>query len=221
MRSFSRQFGSDSLEVRAENTVRLREEVGLPGQPQIPLLGMVTRLDYQKGVDLAVQALERLSDQAWQLILLGTGDPAIEKMCTAFASRHGERVRFVNQFDPDLSRRIYAGSDLLLIPSRYEPCGLAQMIGMRYGALPLVRSTGGLRDTVQDIDLTPDGVGFVFEEEDPGTLAESIRRALRQFPARDVWQAAQVRAMGRDHSWKVSALEYMELYRRAGKSLAS
>jgi starch synthase len=219
--AISSQYDSASLEKRVENTAHLRAEFGLPDLPQVPLLGMVTRLDFQKGVDLAVKALELLSSPAWQFILLGTGDPAIEEMCAEFASRHGERVRFINQFDPGLSRRIYAGCDLLLIPSRYEPCGLAQMIGMRYGALPLVRSTGGLRDTVQDIDLTADGVGFVFEEEVPGTLAERIRRALQLFTERDVWQAAQVRAMDRDHSWNASALKYLELYRRAGKPLGS
>ncbi len=215
------RFDAASLGKRIENTARLREEFGLPAMPEVPLLGMVTRLDFQKGVDLAVEALERLPDQPWQFILLGTGDPAIEQMCAGFASRHAEQVRFVAKFDPGLSRRIYAGCDLLLIPSCYEPCGLAQMIGMRYGALPLVRSTGGLRDTVQDIDLTPDGVGFVFEEEDPGVLADCLRRALQRFPEKNVWQKTQVRAMGRDHAWRKSAQAYLELYRQAGGSVGS
>jgi starch synthase len=177
---------------------------------------MVTRLDTQKGVDLALEALTLLEDEPWQFVLLGTGDPELERAAQAFVRVHLGRARALLRFDSALSHRVYGGADILLVPSRYEPCGLSQMIAMRYGCIPVVRATGGLRDTVRDDDAG-DGNGFVFEAASPDSLAGAMRRAMRAFADRGRWGALQNRAMNADFSWRRSAEKYTDLYRRAAR----
>ncbi len=216
--NISAQFDTTTVEIRSQDTAHLRKTLGLP-ETAGPLMGMITRLDYQKGVDLALEALAQIVDLPWQFVLLGTGDQRLEQLCQTLADRFPDRVRFLQKFDPLLSRQIYAGCDLILIPSRYEPCGLAQLIGMRYGAVPVVRSTGGLKDTVQDVDVDPGGVGFTFEDEDPDAFAAALRRAIIVFRKHDIWRELQVRGMRRDHSWDASARSYVQLYEKASRSL--
>ncbi len=205
-------FDANSLEARGEIKRGLQSELGLPVDGGLPMIGMVGRLDRQKGVDLALTALGSLTDRSWQWVLLGQGDPAIEDLAREFATRHPQRARAELRFDSTLARRIYGGVDMLLVPSRYEPCGLSQMIAMRYGAVPVVRATGGLKDTVVDVDSGERGTGFVYQEATPEALAVSIRRALDAYGNPGTWRSLQEAAMRTDHSWDVSAEAYFDLY---------
>ncbi|MGA9191292.1 MAG: glycogen/starch synthase [Anaerolineales bacterium] len=205
-------FDVDSLESRAQIKRGLQSELGLAVDERLPMIGMVGRLDRQKGVDQALTALGELGGRPWQWVLLGTGDPAIEDQARSFATRYTERARAELRFDSTLARRIYAGVDMLLVPSRYEPCGLSQMIAMRYGAVPVVRSTGGLKDTVSDVDSGGQGTGFVYEEDSPQALATAINRALDAYADPQAWRSLQQTCMRVDNSWYVSAEAYFDLY---------
>ncbi|HET7010645.1 MAG TPA: glycogen/starch synthase [Anaerolineales bacterium] len=214
------RFSSRRLEPRDKNRTALRRELGLPDEPDTPLLGFIGRLDPQKGLDLALAALETRFSSNWQFVLIGTGRWELARQATGFATAHAGRARFLERHDAPLSRRIFAGADILLVPSRYEPCGLVQMIGMRYGCIPVVHNTGGLRDTVVDYRL-PDSTGFVFDAPDPEALAHAIDRALETHSDKRRWRALQRRAMARDHSWESSARQYVDLYRSAKRERAS
>lgn len=205
-------FDRNTLPAREQNGRLLREELGLGGDPEGPMIGMITRLDYQKGVDVGLDALSTLAGEPWEFVLLGTGDPAITHKAGDFSNRYSERVRFVNGFDHNLARRIYGGSDILLIPSRYEPCGLSQMIGMRYGSVPLARSTGGLRDTVYDVEARGRGNGFLFDEPTTTAAANAIRRAFAVYRDENKWLDIQQNGMAMDFSWNQSASKYLALY---------
>jgi starch synthase len=151
-------------------------------------------------------------DSEWAAIFLGTGDPELEAMVGALATEFPGRVAAIMRFDQDLARRMYAGLDMILIPSRYEPCGLAQLIGMRYGCIPVVRATGGLMDTV-DPYIPPDrGTGFRFEAISAGALAGILDMAITTFQQKETWRRMQVRAMSQDFSWQQSASRYRSLY---------
>jgi starch synthase len=208
-------FSSNDIGPRMKNKHALQSELGLETESQIPLLAMVTRLDQQKGIDLVLDALVEMMNESWQFVLLGTGDPALEEWAEQFSSRHPDRIRFVRRFAPKLARRIYGGSDLMIIPSRYEPCGLAQMIAMRYGCIPVVRSTGGLKDTVEDYEPDDKGTGFTFGPAEPKALRDAIHRGLNLFDDQAAWRALQRRAMMKDFSWLKSAEDYYDLYQGA------
>ena len=175
---------------------------------------MISRMDQQKGVDLAVEALEQAIFKDWQAILLGTGNPELEEACRKLERDYPDRIRAAIRFDAKLSRRMYAGGDILLMPSRYEPCGLAQMMAMRYGCVPLARATGGLKDTIVDADSdVKHSTGFLFEPATGAALAQALERALAVYADKKRWQAIQVRGMGLDFSWEKSALAYVLLYK--------
>jgi len=205
-------YDRQTVASRAPNKADLLRSVGLPAEARMPLLAMVTRLDAQKGVDLAMEAVGQLADLRWQFVLLGTGDPVLEDRAGAFAAREPQRVRFLPTFDAELARRIYAGADMILVPSRYEPCGLVQMIGMRYGAVPIVCATGGLKDTVLAYGREGQGTGFLFGPAEPRALAESIREAFGVFEDAHAWRGLQQRGMAQDFSWDRSARAYADLY---------
>jgi starch synthase len=206
------RFGIDSLELRAENKKSLLAEFDLPYDPQIPLLILISRMDQQKGIDLALASLAQMADRPWQAILLGTGDPIIESACRSLQAEFPDRVRAAIRFDTRLSRQMYAGGDVLLMPSRYEPCGLAQMIGMRYGCVPLARSTGGLRDTIfEDAPDRPNN-GFLFDEVKTEALNAALTRCLDRFADRKAWRQLQLNGMQQDFSWEKSAIQYANLY---------
>ncbi len=158
------------------NKAALQERVGLPVLPDVPVLGMVTRMDVQKGVDIALRGLKMLGKQNWQLILLGAGDPKLEKMAKDLQAQMPDRVRVETRYDAKLARQIYGGADVFLMPSRYEPCGISQMISMRYGCLPLVSAVGGLADTVTDGQT-----GFTFVGTKVKPFNDAIRRALNSI----------------------------------------
>ncbi len=205
--SITAKFNADHLDARAANKAALQKRFGLAIDPSIPLLAMVTRFDPQKGVDIALEALRHVNDLPWQAIFLGTGHANLEASARRLEADLPDRVCAVLRFDARLSREIYAGADIFLMPSRYEPCGLAQMIAMRYGALPLARAVGGLRDTI-----VHNQTGFLFAGASPHALSVSLRSALKKFPNAKTWRAMQRRAMAQDFSWARSAGQYVELF---------
>lgn len=206
-------------EKRPANKRQLQSDSGLQIREDIPVIGMVSRLVEQKGLDLAIPALRRLlADTEVQFIVLGTGDPHISHQIWQLGQDFPWRVRTFLQYDGAVAQRIYAGCDIFLMPSRYEPCGIGQMLAMRYGALPLVRETGGLADTVQNYDNgdADTGTGFVFNWQEPDAVLGTMRWALDVFHNRNqAWQRMQERAMQIDFSWGKSALQYIDLYHKA------
>ena len=204
-------YTEKDLSARWANKQALLAEFSLVADNNLPLLAMIGRVDQQKGFDLAVKALRELPNTPWQAILLGTGDPIMEESCRKLEKEFPDRVRAAIRFDTQLSRRIYGGADMLLMPSRYEPCGLAQMIAMRYGCVPIARATGGLKDTIIDMPIK-NRTGFLFDEASPEALATAIQRGLDCFRDRQEWQAIQLQGMKQDFSWRQSALAYAQIY---------
>jgi starch synthase len=181
-----------------------------------PLLGVIGRLDPQKGFDLVTGAAPALVEKDARLIVLGTGHADLIAGLRELADEHPDRVVVLDRFDRDEARRIYAGADLFLMPSRFEPCGQGQLISMRYGTPPVVRSCGGLADTVIDADADPEvGNGFVFEAAEPEALAEAVERAMTALADTPRFHAIQARGMGRDHGWRAPARQYQAAYERA------
>lgn len=207
-----RNYTADSLDLRPENKLALQQQLDLPTNLRLPLFGMVSRLDQQKGVDLVIEALRKLPDRSWQAVFLGTGDPVLENALRALQEEFPNNVRAILRYDAVLSHRIYAGADLFLMPSRYEPCGLAQMIAMRYGCVPVVHATGGLKDTVQEGKN-----GFLFTEPSVEALLEAIQRAIAVYTHPTRWRRFQRDGMAQEFSWEKSAAQYFRLY----QSLAS
>jgi starch synthase len=205
-------YGLDDLDTRRENKAALVREFGLNPDPSIPLLVMITRMDPQKGVDLVPGALRQTTDRLWQAVLLGTGQPHIEKEVKALQAELPSRVQALIRYDAALSHRLYAGADLLLMPSRYEPCGLNQMIAMRYGCVPLARSVGGLSDTIEDYDQSSASNGFLFKAASSEALAGALRRALDVYARPADWRDLQKRGMQQDFSWERSARHYRDVY---------
>ncbi|MFN0095141.1 MAG: glycogen synthase [Dehalococcoidia bacterium] len=207
-----------AVEGRSANRGALRRELGLPERDG-PVVAMVSRLTEQKGVDLVLRAIGEILSCGAQLVVLGQGDAGLREELTRLQAAFPESVRLTERFDDTLARRIYAGADLFLMPSRYEPCGLGQLIAMRYGAVPLGRRTGGLADTILDADEHPEtGTGFLFNEFSPHAFAGGLERAVRAFRTPELWRKLQVNGMSRDYSWGASAQHYVEAYVAALRS---
>lgn len=205
-------YSSADLSSRVANKLALQAEFNLPAAPKVPLLILVSRMDAQKGVDIAVESLRLLRKFRWQAILLGSGDPALEQECLKLQDEYPDQVRTALRFDSKLSHRMYAGGDILMMPSRYEPCGLSQMNAMRYGCIPVVRATGGLKDTVHELPGKDGGTGFACQKALPVDFAAAIKRALDTYAHSSQWQSLQLSAMAQDFSWNASALTYARLY---------
>ncbi len=201
---------------KATNKTALQARMKLPQQPGVPLIGMVSRLDEQKGLDIMEKAAPDFVGLDFQLVVLGTGRPQYHQFVSRLAAENPTKVAASLEFNNALAHLIYAGSDIFLMPSSFEPCGLGQLIAMRYGTVPLVRHTGGLVDTVEP--LSPDlkkGAGFVFKPYEPGPLAETMRTAVAAFRSRRAgWKTLIPRIMSQDFSWRASAARYQALYRR-------
>lgn len=209
-------YDASSLEKKERCKAELIRKVGLSPSPS-PLIGMVSRLDKQKGFDILSEAVEPLlSEGEIQLIVLGRGRGYYEELVSSLAQRYPSQMKAIIAFDIPLSHLIYAGADLFLMPSEFEPCGLGQLIAMRYGTIPIVRQVGGLADTVKD--LSPDlssGWGFVFKDFNPQALNQAIRRAIKVFSNKTLWQTLQRRAMALDFSWSSSVPLYEKVYQKA------
>jgi starch synthase len=187
-----------------------------------PLIGLVSRLVNQKGLDLIGDARTQLAslDATW--VFLGTGDAAHEAMLRTLALEHPTRVGVFIGFDESLAHLIEAGSDMFLMPSRFEPCGLNQMYSLRYGTVPIVRAVGGLDDTVQShTSRARKATGFKFSEATPEALVRTVKQAVRLFEDGNAWARLQRQGMAEDHSWAASAKEYVKVYRRARADAAS
>ena len=207
-------YDGTDLAPKALTKVDLMERNGL--DPDGPLLGVIGRLDPQKGFDLVTEAAPELVAMGARLIVLGTGHPELVAGLQTLAADHPDRIAVLERFDRDEARRIYAGADLFLMPSRFEPCGQGQIISMRYATPPVVRASGGLADTVIDADEQPDrGTGFVFGPAAPEALVDAVRRALAAMDDQARFRGIQAAGMARDHSWRVPAGEYEAAYRRA------
>ncbi|MCM2264541.1 MAG: glycogen synthase GlgA [Desulfuromonadales bacterium] len=207
-------YTADDLSGKAVCKAALQAELGLQPGAQTPLAAMVTRLDPQKGIDLLLEGWEVLLARGLQLVILGTGHPAYEIRLRELAARHRDRVAVVTSFDDALARRIYAASDLFLMPSRYEPCGLGQLIALRYGSVPLVHATGGLVDTIRDpMEAPAEANGFIFREFSVPALLATLDRLLAARNNADTWQKLVRRGMRQDFSWQRSAGDYLDLYR--------
>jgi len=209
------RFDAGSVDRRARNKRALQRELKLP-RSDAPLVGMVSRLVEQKGVDLLLEAADDLLAREIQLAVLGAGDARYEDALRGLAARHPRQFALASRHDDDLARLMYGGSDLFLMLSRYEPGGLAQMIAMRYAAVPIVRATGGLADTVVDATRSPSaGCGFTFRPYTVRALLGAVDRALKAHRSERKWRAIQSRAMAADFSWTYSARQYDRLYRKA------
>ncbi|HNF95421.1 MAG TPA: glycogen/starch synthase, partial [Anaerolineales bacterium] len=206
-KSISVNYTLETLDRRVENKELLQEKLGLKRDPNVPLLAIISRMDVQKGVDLAFTALKNMKRIDFQAVILGTGDPKLEEAARELQNLYPDKIKAELRFDAALARQIYAGADMILMPSRYEPCGLAQMIAMRYGCIPVVRSVGGLKDTV-----IPNETGFIFEKAHHMSLVSAIKAALKIYPDREKWAALQRNGMAKDFSWEASAREYLKLY---------
>ena len=210
------RFNADDLSARKPNKAALQEKLGLPVLEGMPLLGMVSRMDEAKGIDIALRGLKMLRKQQWQLVILGAGNPKIEDQAKQLQELLPDRVRVETRYDARLARQIYAGSDIFLMPSRYEPCGISQMIAMRYGGVPLVRAVGGLHDTVTDSET-----GFVFVDKKVKSFNDTLKRAFQLYPYHSRWANLQKAGMAQDFSWSLSARKYVELYKKLIESSAT
>jgi starch synthase len=213
------RYSADNLDKRVENKLALLDELGLPVKEEAPLVGMVARLVDQKGCDIAAPVVRRLlrgDGGEAQFVLLGLGLPKYHAMFSSIGADFFDRSRIFLKFDDSLAHRIYAASDIFLMPSLYEPCGTGQMVAMRYGSVPVVRAVGGLADTVTDLDPAGNiGTGFTFQEYDVNACWEALNRALSAYHKPPTWEALQRRAMETDFSWDAAAPQYVSLYHRA------
>jgi starch synthase len=207
-------FDADDLTGKAVCKRALQRELGLADRPDVPLLGVVSRLSEQKGTDVVIAALGRLLEMDTQVVILGSGDRASEGYLGLRSSHGGDRFRAWIGFSEPLAHRVEAGADLFLMPSRFEPCGLNQMYSQRYGTLPVVRATGGLDDTVDSYDpATGEGTGFKLHDLNVDSLVATVRWAVDTYRRRpDHFQVMQRRAMRRRFGWDLSARRYSELY---------
>ncbi|CAJ0994932.1 Glycogen synthase [Sodalis praecaptivus] len=212
------RYNRDVLEAKVNNKRHLQTAMGLTVDEKVPLFAVVSRLTSQKGLDLVLEVLPDLLEQGGQLTLLGAGDATLQQGFLAAAAEYPSQVGVQLGYHEAFSHRIIGGADVLMVPSRFEPCGLTQLYALKYGTLPLVRRTGGLADTVTDSSLEnlSDGVasGFVFEDATAAGLQRAIRRAFVLWSRPSLWRYVQRQAMGLDFSWRVAAKAYQSLYQR-------
>jgi starch synthase len=210
-------FDADRLEAKQANKVAVQERLRLAKNRNVPLLGVVSRMTHQKGLDWLLDIIPKLVPASAQLVMLGSGEAALEQAFVALAAKHPKHMAVTVGFDEARAHQIEAGADIFLMPSRFEPCGLNQMYSQRYGTPPVVRAVGGLAETVVDLtDATlADGsaTGFTFREAGADALLAAVQRALAAWCKPEVWQQLQRNGMGRDFSWRPAAQAYLELYK--------
>lgn len=213
-KAISSHYSADDMQGKWDNKLALRKELGLRTDTDAPILAMVTRLAGHKGIDLLCYIFQRLMEREVQLVVVGTGERQYEYALSAFARQYPGKVAVRLCFDQELASRIYAGADVYLMPSKSEPCGLSQLIAMRYGTVPVVAATGGLRDTVTPYNPeTKEGRGFTFQSYNADDFLGAIDRAVGLYYGdREEWNALAKRDMELDLSWQVPANEYMQLY---------
>lgn len=198
---------------KVKNKVELQSMLNLPVNESVPMIGMVTRLVNHKGLEFVKQVFDELMSLDIQMVILGTGDSYYEGYLKDMESKYNHKLRVIIAFNQDLSRKIYAASDLFLMPSKSEPCGLSQMIAARYGAIPMVRKTGGLKDSIVDFSL-PNGIGYTFDGLDANEMLNMIKRALSDYQNQENWSDLVSRTMNADFGWSTSAKQYLSLYEK-------
>lgn len=212
-------FSVRMVEKKKINKKALQQTFELPERTSVPLLGLIGRLVYQKGIDIVLQAIHELMKIPVQLVFLGTGEEKYEQALLKFASQYPDKIAIYTGYDEELAHQVEAGVDMFLMPSRFEPCGLNQLYSLRYGTLPIVRNVGGLADTVHDANEKnlQSGVanGFMFAGDQGWDLVQTVQRALTLYTDRMLWKKLQITAMWRDSSWGHSAQEYIRLYDQA------
>lgn len=205
------RFSVETLEKREKNKQALIEKFELDPDPAIPLIIIVSRMDHQKGMDITVDALRQLKDEKWQAIILGSGQVDVEDEVRALEKEFPDRVRAVIRYDGKLAKELYAGGNMILLPSRYEPCGLTQLISMRYGCVPVAHETGGFKDTIIP-EGTPGQTGFLYSGNTPENLAACTQKAFAAYQDAKRWRRIQQNGMSLDFSWKKSAITYAHHY---------
>ena len=210
-----KNYGTQSLAEKPVNREKLREEFGLDASVDKPVLGVVSKLTEQKGTDLLLESVRQIIDLGYQIVIVGAGDAKYEQAVLRAGKRFGKNLSVrIAVDDTSLERKVYSGSDMFLVPSRFEPCGLGQIIALRYGTVPVVRGTGGLLDTVRDYTEDPaDGNGFIFYEFSTVSMLDALLRAITAYEDKTAWKKLQTRAMREDFSWKASGKKYLALYK--------
>lgn len=206
-------YDFNDINCKLKNKVELQKSLGLPVDETVPMMGMVTRLAGQKGIDLVAHVIEELLKLNLQLVVLGTGDHKFEDMFKYYANICPDKLSANITFNNTLAKRIYASSDLFLMPSLFEPCGIGQLLALRYGSIPIVRETGGLKDTVHSYnEYTNEGNGFSFTNYNAHDMLYTLKRALKFYENKELWNNLARNAMLEDNSWTRSAQEYKSLY---------
>lgn len=215
-RRIRHNYGAGDVAGKRVNKVDLQKEVGLPESPDKLVFGLISRLVDQKGLDLLKDIMPRLMRFDVQFVLLGSGDPIYEAYFEKVQKSHPDKMHTRIGFDANLAQKIYAGCDIFLMPSRFEPCGLGQMISLRYGTVPVVRATGGLADTIEEFDPKDQtGNGFVFTDYDSGAFFDAVKRSISTYRAPAAWEALVNNAMACDFSCRKCASEYIKFYQEA------
>ncbi len=210
------EYDVNSFENKQENKIGLQRLLNLPQRKDVPLIGMVSRLAHMKGLDLLLHIFDELLNEDIQMVILGTGEPYFESRLRDYSYRYKDKISTQILFDESLAHKIYAASDMFLMPSKFEPCGLSQLIALRYGALPIVRETGGLKDTVISYnEYTHEGNGFSFANYNAHDMLFTIKRALSFYEDKALWRKIVSNAMEGNYSWKKSAEIYKELYKKS------
>ena len=211
----ARNYTYETIRFKSFNKKQLQKEMALEQSNDIPVIGMVTRLASQKGIDLLCEVMNELSGLPMQLIALGTGESHYESFFYSWEHSCRDKVRGYIGFSAEMAQKIYAGADLFLMPSKMEPCGLSQMIAMRYGTIPIVHATGGLKDTVEAFNpVTKTGNGITFQSYNAYDMLDAVKRAIDLFHNKPMWRALRKNAMSGDFSWKKPAQEYIEIYQQ-------
>ncbi|RLQ97836.1 glycogen synthase GlgA [Falsibacillus albus] len=211
--TIDQQYDFRSIGKKIINKTDIQQQLGFETRPDVPLMIMISRLTKQKGIDLIKGVFHEMMESDIQLIILGTGDAEYEHFFGEMAQSYPQKVRTIIGFDEGLAHRLYAAADLFLMPSQFEPCGLGQLIAMKYGAIPIVRETGGLNDTVQAFnEYTGEGNGFSFANFNAHDMLYTYRRAIYFYHEKETWEKIVQNAMKQDYSWAQSAFKYNDLY---------
>ncbi|OGB89158.1 hypothetical protein A2625_02425 [candidate division WOR-1 bacterium RIFCSPHIGHO2_01_FULL_53_15] len=215
-KNIPKRFSPATLSLKIGNKIELQKHNGLPQKKETPVIGLITRLADQKGFDILSGALQGIMDEHCQIVVLGVGDKKYHDLLLKMKRNYPDHIGVNLSFDASLAELIYAGADMFMMPSRYEPCGLGQLISFKYGTIPVVRKTGGLADTVHDFNSrTGEGEGFVFEEYSSRALLAAVKRAIETFHKKTLWKPLQEKIMQLDYSWDASAKKYVSLYMKA------
>lgn len=209
------KYDDKTINLKVNNKISLQKELGLNVDAEAPIIGMVTRLVKQKGIDILLARLEEIIKKNLQIVILGTGDKHYEDMLYEIKTVYPKKISVNIMFADRLARKIYAASDIFLMPSLFEPCGLGQMIASKYGTVPIVRETGGLKDTVIPYnEYTREGTGFSFKNYNPGELSDIIDYSIKFYHDKKVWKTIMQSAMRLDNSWQKSSDKYKKLYEK-------